>query len=853
MAPRSQIAHYTLSDKLGEGGMGAVYRATDTKLNRQVAVKILPDLYASDPDRLARFTREAQALAALNHPNIAAIYGVEDRALIMELVEGDELKGPLPLETALEYARQIADALEAAHDKGIIHRDLKPANIKVTPQGVVKVLDFGLAAMAQSTPGVSDPANSPTLTLRATQAGMIMGTAGYMAPEQASGKPVDRRADIWSFGVVLYEMLMGKALFEGETVTHTLASVLKDTIDFEAVQAPPPIRELARRCLERDPRNRLQAIGEARIAIQKFLANPKIGESIAAVQASPRRAGKLPWILAAGLGLAASVFATLWMQPAPPARLMRFEIGAPAGSSLPESVPSPSPDGTMIAYPVKGPDSRNRIHVRQIDKLETRALPGTDEVIHMWWSPDSKSLAFTTPQSRLKRIDIVGGAPRDLTESNGPWHGAWGPDGTILFTTRFGLSRIPAEGGPVTNILQGGFPEILDSKRFLFFLDGHIRLATLGSPKPAQVLDADGSAVLARTPLGKSYLLFPRSNDLFVQPFDERSGTVKGNATVLVSGILKVARALTKPAVAVSPTGILAYQTGAVSTSYGPLVWLDRGGKVMDTLPVESSGMVPELSPDGTRVASQRLGPLGERDAWVTDLARKSSTRLTFPTPGETFNGAAWSPDGKRLATRFRGANTESGGIKILEVGNPANVQTIQGPSRTPHGWSSDGKMLLGASQSGVYSLLPVEGGGKEIPVGSPNGRTTNGQFSPDSKYIAFVSSETGQPEVYVQPIPPGTGYVKVSVHGGSRPRWRRDGRELYFASRDDGMMAVDVKADKTFSAGVPHLLFTMKDLFRTAWDVRADGQQFLIATQPDAGTERTITVVLNWWAELKN
>jgi serine/threonine protein kinase len=852
MTPPAQIAHYKLTGKLGEGGMGAVYRATDTKLNREVAVKILPDLYAADPDRLARFTREAQALAALNHPNIAAIYGVEDRALIMEMVEGEELKGPLPLETALEYARQIAEALEAAHEKGIVHRDLKPANIKVTPQGVVKVLDFGLAAMAQgSTSAISDPANSPTLTLRATQLGVIMGTAGYMAPEQAAGKQVDRRADIWSFGVVLYEMLMGKTLFEGETVTHTLASILKDTIDFDALQAPPAIRDLVRRCLERDPRTRLQAIGEARIAIQEYLANPK---ATASVQPVPSRGGKLPWILAAALTVSTAVFAILWLQPALPPRVMRFDIHAPEGSSLPESIPSPSPDGTMIAYPVRGADQRNRIHVRPIDRVETRELPGTEDAIHMFWSPDSKSLAFLTSRS-LKRIDVAGGSPRDLAEATGPWHGSWSPEGYILFANRTGIVRIPAEGGPVTPVvpvLQGGFPEVLGGKRFLIFDNGHVRLLTSGSQKASEVLQTDGSAIVARTPGGKTYLLYLRSNDLFVQPFDERSGTVKGTATVLVSGILKVSRGRNRAAAAVSPTGILAYQTGESAVPYGPFVWVDRGGKVVDTLPLEASGSNPEISPDGSRVAFLRNSP-SARDLWVTDLARKSSTRLTFTSVGENFNGIAWSPDSKRIASRFGTAPAGHGGTKILEVGNPANIQGTPGPGRTPHGWSSDGRMLLGVAADGNYSLIPVDGSGNEIPVGSAKGRTTVGQFSPDGKFIAFASNETGQLEVYVQPLNPVAGYVKVSVHGGTRPRWRRDGKELYFTNTDDSMMAVDIKADRAFSAGVPHLLFTLKELQREPYDVRADGQQFLISTLPESEVERTITVVLNWWAELKN
>jgi eukaryotic-like serine/threonine-protein kinase len=857
MSPQESIAHYRIIAKLGEGGMGAVYRATDTKLNRDVAIKILPDAFAADPDRLARFTREAQVLAALNHPNIAAIYGVEDRALVMELVEGEELKGPLPVETALQYALQIAEALEAAHDKGIIHRDLKPANIKVTPHGMVKVLDFGLAAMTLApTSSVNDPVNSPTITIRATMAGVIMGTAGYMAPEQAAGKPVDRRADIWSFGVVLYELLMGTTLFQGETVSHTLAAVLKDAIDFDALKAPAPVRELVRRCLERDPRNRMQAIGEARIAIQKYLANPT-GESVASAQPVPSpSARKLPWAIAGALGIAAAAFAFLAFRPSPPPRLMRFEIHPPTGSELALGVPAPSPDGSMIAYIVTGPDRKSRIHVRPIDRVETRELPGTEGAMHVFWSPDSKSLAFNS-NTQMKRIDLVGGAPRDLTKTTGPFHGAWTPDGHILVASNgFGIARIPAEGGTATEMGLGGFPEVVDDRRFLFLSERHsIQLLTLGEKRQPAILEVDSAPILARTPVGKSYLLYARSIDLMAQPFDEGSGKTKGSAVVIVSGIGRVARGGLRPAVGVSPAGILAYEAGTSRSDYGPTVVVDRSGKTVDTLPLESSGQNVELSPDGLSAAFLQVDQSAQRDIWVTDLARKSATRVTFGSTKErSYNGIAWSPDSKRIASRaalFAGLG--DGAIEIVEVGNPSNVQMIKDPVRTPHSWSPDGKLILGTSRSNRISLVPVAGDGQEIPVGSPNGRSSFGQISPDGKYIAYVSNESGKDEVYVQPAPPGAGRVKVSISGGTKPRWRRDGRELYFIAADDGLMAVDVTASKGFSAGLPHRLFLIKDISRQSYDVHPDGQHFVITTPPQGSTETVITVVLNWWAQLKN
>jgi Tol biopolymer transport system component len=693
--------------------------------------------------------------------------------------------------------------------------------------------------------------------MRATLAGVIMGTAGYMAPEQAAGKPVDRRADIWSFGVVLYELLMGKTLFEGETVTHTLAAVLKDSIDFDALKAPGPVRELVRRCLERDPRNRLQAMGEARIAIQKYLANPASGESVAAPQPVAGSTRKLPWVAAGVLGIAAAEFAFLAFRPTPPPRVMRFEISAPKGSELALGVPAPSPDGSMIAYIVTGPDFKRRIHVRPIDRVETRELPGTEDAVHTFWSPDSKSLAFNTP-TRMKRIDVAGGAARDMAATIGPYHGAWSQDGNILMeSTGLAISRIPSEGGTVTSIGPGGFPAILDDRRFLFLSERHsIQLFTLGQKQPVRILDVDSAPILARTPVGKSYLLFARSSDLMAQPFDEGSGKLMGKAVLIVNGIGRVARGGLRPAVGISPVGILAYQAGASRFDHGPLVIVDRSGNTVDTFPIESSGDSVEVAPDGLSVAFFQTDSSGARDIWVTDLARKSATRVTFGSTTETsYNGIAWSPDSKRIASRRAAgaAAPGSGGMDIVEVSNPANVQVVKDPVRTPHSWSPDGKLILGVSRSTKISLVPVAGDGKEVPVGSPSGQSQFAQFSPHGRYIAYVSNESGKDEVYVQPMPPGTGRVKVSINGGRTPRWRRDGRELYFVTPDGEVTAMDVRTDKDFSAGLPHRLFLIKEHQRVSYDVLPDGQRFILATPPKGATETVITVVLNWWAELKN
>ncbi len=462
MSPPQTIAHYRITAKLGEGGMGEVYRATDTKLGREVAIKVLPDSFAADPDRLARFTREAQVLAALNHPNIAAIYGVEDRALIMELLEGATVasrlaSGPLDVEEALPIARQIAEALEAAHEKGITHRDLKPANVMITgpasgQPGVVKVLDFGLAAVAQRDPASAsaNATNSPTLTMAATQVGVLLGTAGYMSPEQAAGKPADKRADIWSFGVLLYEMLTGRRLFEGETMSHTLADVLRAPIDFDRLpaQAPAPIRDLLRRCLDRDLRTRLRDIGEARIAIQKWLANPVSAETAP----SPSRLG---WAASAVAVVAIAIAAALafvhFREKPPVAELIRFQIPLPEKSSF-LGGPFLSPDGRRVAFHAAGPGGRGVLWIRPLDSLESRPLTGTEGLGNSsFWSPDSRFLGFEV-QGKLKKLEAAGGPPQTVCDFAGPWMGgAWSRAGTIIFAAYAkGLMQVPEAGGPAT-------------------------------------------------------------------------------------------------------------------------------------------------------------------------------------------------------------------------------------------------------------------------------------------------------------------------------------------------------------------------------------------------------------------
>jgi eukaryotic-like serine/threonine-protein kinase len=856
LSPQRNIAHYRITAKLGEGGMGEVWRATDTKLSRDVAIKILPETFAADPDRFARFTRESQVLASLNHPNIAAIYGVEERALVMELVEGPTLaeriaQGPIPLDEALDIARQIGEALEAAHEKGIVHRDLKPANIKITPDGRVKVLDFGLAKALAGDPVSGDPANSPTLTMRATVAGVILGTAAYMAPEQAKGKAVDKRADIWAFGVVLYEMVTGSQLFAGDSIAEVLGSVLKDQPDLSA--APAPVRRLLARCLERDLRKRLRDIGDYADLLEQPAAAP----------APPRAASPFPWLLAAAAALAAlAAIGWIFFHPAPLPLVTRFEITAPPGSTLPPGTPAVSPDGRTLAYVVRDADGIPRIHVRALDSIASRALPGTERAIHPFWSPDGRSLAFSADRV-LKRIDLAGGAPLALTPISGPWHGAWSQAGIILGLMASGLVQVPAEGGPVRPVemagrmtgLSFGFPFFLsDGRRFLGRVDAdggaNIELAALGSAEHKLVLPDVGSApILAPTPNGKVYLLYLREASLVAQAFDEKTATAAGNPFAVADAVGRVASPQSLPTVGVSPAGVLAYQT-AGDAHNNRLQWFDRSGKPLGQVAAESDGFDFQLSPDGRSVAMVRSTPV-TADIWIADLVRGSSTRFTFGTNGKGYAAAIWSPDGKRIAYHRAG-----GGIYVKDANGTGIEQKLTESSAFPLAWSPDGAQIA-FFQDGRLFLLPLDGAAP-VPLGAAANFSLSGTaLSPDGKYIAFSTRESGRDEIYVQALPPATGKWQISVAGGSQPRWRRDGRELFFLAPDSRLMAVDIQTHPAISAGVPQALFQAAAPrggpgFRS-FDVSSDGRRFLVASLPPNTENNPITVVLNWWIGLRD
>jgi eukaryotic-like serine/threonine-protein kinase len=885
MTPGSQIAHYRITAKLGEGGMGAVYRATDTKLNRDVAIKVLPPAFAEDAARMQRFEREAQVLASLNHPNIAAIYGIEENAIVMELVAGEDLKGPLPVGTVIDYARQIAAGLEAAHEKGIVHRDLKPANIKVTPDGVVKLLDFGLAKAREESASASSaatPTMSPTLSLAMTQAGMILGTAAYMAPEQARGKPVDRRADIWAFGVILYELLTGAMLFGGgETVSDSLAAVLTREPDYAALpkDTPPRLRKLIERCLRKDPKQRLRDSGDARLLLDE--AEP-------AAAAPMVRSNSRLWMAAAAvLMLALAALATIhFRETVPQAPVVRFQVPSPDGAAFPRGEMALSSDGrklVFIASAAGGGATQSILWIRSFDSLETRPLAGTESGIFPFWSPDGRFVAFTSG-GKLKKVDVSGGPPQTLCSVPGnlPSGGFWHADGTIYFGGgRQGIMRVAESGGNAAPVITpdraGGeavhsYPYLLpDGKHLLTLIsfetidkDG-VFLISLDGKERKRLVSASRSFDFAppRGDQASGHLLFVRQDTLMDQPLNPRTYEPAGEPFPVVEhiGFSRYTSFFT-----VSPSGALAYQTRATG-GFRQLTWFDRTGKA------EPMGSAAEyaavaLSRDGTRAAvTQTDAQSANTDLWLFDLVRGIPTRFTFDEAEE--GDPVWSPDGRTVA--FSSRRDGVAGLYVKDSTGAAKEERLQKVEEIerPTDWSADGRYLMfsrGARTALKLWVLadPLDPAKRkaEVYLDTPYS-TSEGQFAPVSagppRWVAYASDESRQGhEIFVQSFPAGAGKFQISTGGGTQPRWRRDGKELFYMATDGKMMAVDVKTSPRFEAGIPHALFeshmsnpVAQTVYR--YDVAPDGKRFLLNMQKqnNPGAE-AITVVLNWQAGVK-
>ncbi|SPE30976.1 Serine/threonine protein kinase [Candidatus Sulfopaludibacter sp. SbA6] len=870
IAPGTRLGPYEITAPLGAGGMGEVYRARDSRLNRDVAIKTLPAAFVDDPGRMARFQREAQLLAALSHPNIAAIYGLEEsggvRALVMELVEGPTLAeriaaSAIPLDEALAIARQIADALDAAHEKGIIHRDLKPANIKVTPEGKVKVLDFGLAK-AFETEQAADPSLSPTLTLDSTRAGVILGTAGYMSPEQARGKRAGKRADIWAFGVVLFEMLAGHKAFAGETISDTLASVLKTDPDWSRLPAatPPRVRRLLRRCLERDPGKRLRDIGDAWIEMDAPEETP----------ASPGR--PRIWIALAAISLLAAIaLAVIHFRETPPETpVVRSTIlppdktvfGAPGTTPFGSGAPVLSPDGRRLAFPATSSPGKSAIWVRSLDALTAQPLAGSEGGTFPFWSPDGKSLGFFA-DDKLKRIDASGGPPLTLCAARNGLGGTWNREGTIVFSTFSGtLLRVSAAGGlpsPATATDQSQhegihvFPWFLpDGRHFLYTSGAPSEYATLlgsidGPPSPGKLL----AGVSSNAVYSAGVLLFVREGTLMARPFSLAGATFTGDAIPLAEQVAMVTNAYA--GFSASENGTLVYQHGAVQV-IRQLAWFDRAGKQLAPLGEPANFRPFSLSPDGKSVAVGVYEAGAGSQIWILD-ARGIRSKFTYGKGVD--NDPIWSPDGRTIVFASNRKGHRDLYRKNADLSGQEELLYEDNLDKIPTGWSADGKSVIYSAASGGDSsvwVLPIADHPKPIAVTRTSPGMIQAQLSPDGKWIAYSSGESGRTEVYTAAFPGGAGKRQISTNGGVRPHWRRDGGEIFYIAPGGNLMAVQVKATGTsLESGAPVKLFgPIPGIQGNNYDISPDGQRILTLAVPEESFNEPLTLVQNWPASLK-
>jgi Tol biopolymer transport system component len=881
------LGHYQITNQIGKGGMGEVFHAKDQKLGRDVAIKVLPDEFAKDADRVARFQREAKVLASLNHPNIAAIHGLEESGgtnfLVLELVEGETLadqlkRGPIPVEESLKLALQIAEALEAAHEKGVIHRDLKPANIKVTPDGKVKVLDFGLAKAFAGEQSELNLSNSPTLSDAATRQGVILGTAAYMSPEQARGKAVDKRADIWAFGCVLFEMLTGRAAFSGRDVTDILAAVIRSEPEWGVLPKNLHwrLREVLERCLEKEAKNRYSGIEDARVDIRKALADPSGVLMQPAAAAKPWKKFRLglPWVAAA---MAVAVLITgvaVWrLKPTEPHQVMRFENELPKGqqfSALNYPALAVSPDGKQFVY-----STANGLHLRSVDDLVGKLIAGTEgSTSQPFFSPDGKWIGYlSVGDFKLKKINVHGGAPVALCDAY-PYGVSWGTDNTIIYgQASGGIIRISGNGGTPESLVAAKsgvlqYPQILP--------DGNSVLCTAIIPQPRIVVHSLKSgackelfAGIAARYVATGHIVYglPNNNNLFAVPFDLDRLEVTGGAVPVVEGVISPLH------YAVSDSGTLVYipgTAGAVTLNRYTLVWVDRNGKEEPLSAVPNDYRTPRISPDGTKLALTVYA--GDKpDVWVWDMVRETMTRLTFD--GNSLY-PLWTHDGRRIA--FARASVQSALSADIYwksadgTGEEEKLRSVPGRALLPWSWSNDGNTLALFEldiAGGTYDIgtLSMKGSHEWKPLLNQKYIEFQPKVSPDGKWMAYASSESGRLEIYVRPFPEiDKGRWQVSTGGGSTPLWSPDGRELFYLN-NDAAMGVQVETEPTFKAGRPETLFRGAYVRLSAsdgqpWDIRPDGKRFLMIKPPQSAGEASnsvvlpqkMNIVLNWFEELK-
>jgi eukaryotic-like serine/threonine-protein kinase len=873
LSPGDHLGPYEILRPLGQGGMGEVWKARDTRLNRIVAIKQSHIRFSE------RFEREAHAIAALNHPHICQIYDVGPDYLVMEYVEGQPLKGPVPVKEAIDLAGQILDALDAAHRKGITHRDLKPDNILVGKTGV-KILDFGLAKMDHESAASGDTVATKPLTAEGT----VLGTLQYMSPEQIEGQEADARSDIFAFGLVIYELITGRRAFDGKTRTSLIASILKDQprplCELEPL-SPPALERVVATCLEKDPDKRWQSAREVKHALEWI--STESSPARASMPAAPTMRWLWPAMVAVVIVAAVAVVLWApWRKPAP-VQAVRFEVGPSekmtfvAGGAM-----SVSPDGRWMVFPATGEDGRTRYYIRSLDGVEVRALPGTETTIlpPASWSYDSRSVVFALLEGgKIRKMDIQGGPAQNLADFPGALNGAgWNSDGVIIAGSSDEgkpILRVPAAGGqatPVTSLASGEtghrWPQFLpDGKHFLYervSSDAAKAGVYIGSidvqPKEQsmqRLLATDRQAYYAPSPGGAGHLIFLRQTTLMAQPFDPNKMTLGGEPSPIVDGVDSFALR-NYGLFSVSNTGTLVYRGGGSGTQ-PMLTWFDRQGNPAGTLGDTGDYSSPAISPDGSRVAVA-MGPEATRDIWILDVARGTSTRFTFD-PARDDN-PAWSPDGKNIAFSSNRGGQLDLYIKPADGSGEEKLLLKTAERKYVESWTKDGRFLLFTSEGPKTAAdmwaLPLPGQAKPVSLLQTQFDEGAARVSPDGRWLAYSSNESGNFEVYVRPFAPeapaGTGAKwLVSKGGGVDPGWRSAGKELFYLGLGSQMMAVDIDTSKGFQAGTPQRLFIAPTQALTAgWEVSPDGKRFLFSAPPGTGRTVPFTVVLNWAAGLK-
>jgi len=879
LTPNNRLGPYEILAPLGAGGMGEVYRAKDSRLDREVAIKVLPDHFARDPERIARFQREAKVLASLNHPNIAAIHGFEEvagkRLLVMELVEGATLAdrlcdGALTVEDALTIGRQIAEALEAAHERWVIHRDLKPANVKITPDGAVKVLDFGLAKAMSEEMSATDVANSPTITAQHTRPGVVLGTAAYMSPEQARGKPVDKRTDIWSFGCVLYECLTGRRPFQGETTSDIVAQILEREPDWTILPGSTPmaVRRLLQRSLIKDRRRRLRDAGDAALELEEVLLGSVAGSFPSQVSSIPATSKK-PAFLILGVMLAfalgVGVGTVLWrrtasMGPSLPDRVARYTVTLPQGTTIgtgrhaPLGVERPSlalsPDGTLLVY-VGVTDGVSRLYLRRADRLAATPMPGTEGACDPFFSANGQWVAFFA-DGKLKKVSPLGGVPVSICEAPIPKGGSWGPDDRIAFSRHDGsdICIVSSGGGNLKSLVQRSktgtveWPQLLPDGKWMLFAEGGIgaQLLSLESGDAQSLLP--GAEFARYVPSG--HLLYLQAGTVAVVPFQWPTRTL-GESHIPLDADIRTANSV--PQLAFSHTGTLAYVSGG-RVSGNTLIIVDPAGESVPLdCPKKNFGTF-EFSPDGKRLAIE-VHELGS-DIWVYDLARGAFTRLTADG---SSNRPLWSPDGKTLF--FSSLENGERGIFERGVDGGGERRLVLSTEGALDSISPDGRhAILGVGKLATKGDLLI------IPLNEPDQSYVfldgvfnewGAAFAPNGKSIAYVSDASGQYEIYVARFPDIDRKIQVSNGGGEEPVWSPGGDKLYYRNGDK-WMAAPVQADQELSFGVPYLVFEgpFFNVWGRSYAVAPDTGRFVVIGGQMEEAPVQITVVLNWFEELK-